>query len=77
MRVARWGNSLAIRIPAGLAEKLDLKEGDEVRLRAAPDGAIEIGADAAFEAAKARLAALRFDLPPGYKFNRDDAYAED
>ena len=30
MQVAKWGNSLAIRIPASVAEALDLKEGDDI-----------------------------------------------
>jgi antitoxin MazE len=33
MQVARWGNSLAIRIPAAVAEALDLRAGDEVQIR--------------------------------------------
>jgi antitoxin MazE len=30
VKVSKWGNSLAIRIPAELVEKLGLKEGDEL-----------------------------------------------
>lgn len=30
--VRRWGNSLAVRIPAALAESLGLREGDEVKM---------------------------------------------
>ncbi len=30
MRVVKWGNSLAIRLPATVVEVLDLKEGDEI-----------------------------------------------
>jgi len=33
MRVTRWGNSLALRIPKALAEQTDLREGAEVELR--------------------------------------------
>jgi len=32
MQVAKWGNSLAIRLPAGLVRELGLKEGDQVVL---------------------------------------------
>ena len=39
MQVARWGNSLAVRIPAAVAEILMLREGDELVVRVAPDGA--------------------------------------
>ena len=30
MQVSRWGNSLAIRLPASVVEALDLKEGDSI-----------------------------------------------
>lgn len=36
--VARWGNSLALRIPRGVAAKSRLAEGVEVELAAKPDG---------------------------------------
>jgi antitoxin MazE len=29
MQVAKWGNSLALRLPAAIVEALSLKEGDE------------------------------------------------
>ena len=32
MRVTRWGNSLAVRIPKALAEQTLLEEGSEVEL---------------------------------------------
>ena len=32
MRVARWGNSLAVRIPQALAEQAHLHEGAEVEV---------------------------------------------
>ena len=41
MRVTRWGNSLAVRIPKPLAEQVDIAEGSEVELRVA-DGALTI-----------------------------------
>ena len=30
MQVTRWGNSLAIRLPAAVVEALSLKEGDDI-----------------------------------------------
>jgi antitoxin MazE len=41
MRVTRWGNSLAVRIPKALAEQTDLREGSEVELRVI-DGALTV-----------------------------------
>jgi antitoxin component of MazEF toxin-antitoxin module len=35
MRVAKWGNSLAVRLPAAVVEALRLKEGDEIEIRVA------------------------------------------
>ena len=32
MQVSKWGNSLAVRLPAGLVQALDLKEGEEMLL---------------------------------------------
>ena len=46
MQVAKWGNSLAVRIPADVARTLGLKEGDEIELRAASDGTIEVMSEA-------------------------------
>jgi antitoxin component of MazEF toxin-antitoxin module len=34
MQVARWGNSLAVRIPVELAAKLGLSQGQEIAMRA-------------------------------------------
>jgi antitoxin MazE len=39
MRVTRWGNSLAVRIPKHLAEQTNLAEGSEVELGVV-DGAV-------------------------------------
>ena len=32
MQVSKWGNSLAIRLPASLVEALDLKPGDRIEI---------------------------------------------
>jgi antitoxin MazE len=41
VRVTRWGNSLAVRIPKALAEQTRIEEGSEVELSVA-DGAVTI-----------------------------------
>ncbi len=33
MRVAKWGNSLAVRLPAAVVRELDLKAGDDIDMR--------------------------------------------
>jgi antitoxin MazE len=35
MRVAKWGNSPAVRLPAAVVEALTLKEGDEIEIEVA------------------------------------------
>jgi len=75
MRVAKWGNSLAIRIPNGVAVALDLKAGDEVEVRLAADRVFELERDRSRERALERIRSARWTLPPGWKFDRDEANA--
>ena len=35
MQVSRWGNSLAVRIPAAVAEAMNLREGDDLEIEVA------------------------------------------
>lgn len=73
MQVSKWGNSLAIRLPAAVVEALKLKEGDEVEVRIAGDRRFEIDRNRDRERALARIRAVRKPLPPGWKFDRDEA----
>lgn len=70
-KVARWGNSLAIRLPSDLVRELGVKEGDyierdrlsfyKVRPRQSREEALKVMRDS------------RMKLPEGYKFDRDEA----
>lgn len=42
MQVARWGDGLAVHVPSSVAEELGLKEGDDVRIRIAGPGTLEL-----------------------------------
>lgn len=75
MQVAKWGNSLAVRIPAELARSLGIAEGDDIQLRAAEDGAVEIAKDAQWVEALARIRELARPLPADYRFDREEANA--
>ena len=35
MQVSKWGNSLAVRLPASVVEALKLKEGDDIEIEVA------------------------------------------
>ena len=73
MRVSKWGNSLAIRVPAAVVEALELKEGDEVEVRLAGARTFDIDRDRSRERALARIRAFRWKLPPDWKFDREEA----
>jgi len=75
MRVSRWGNSLAVRLPADVVEALDLEEGDEIEIRIATLRTFEVTRDRSVERAMARLRKLRRPLPRGFTFDRFDANA--
>ena len=73
MQVAKWGNSLAIRLPQTVVEVLKLKEGDDIEIIVAGTRQFEVSRDRKREEALARLRALRRPLPPGFKFDREEA----
>ncbi len=75
MQVSRWGNSLAIRLPAAVVEALELKEGDEIEVRVAGERAFDIARDRSRERALKRILALRRELPRDWKFDRDEPNA--
>jgi antitoxin MazE len=73
MRVAKWGNSLALRLPKRLVEEMGLSAGDEVDVVRAEDRTLSIEKDRRRERALERLAAMRVTLPKDYKFDREEA----
>ncbi|MBX9909329.1 MAG: AbrB/MazE/SpoVT family DNA-binding domain-containing protein [Beijerinckiaceae bacterium] len=75
MQVARWGNSLAVRLPSSVVEALDLKEGDEIAIQIAGERAFDVERDRSRERALERVRYLRKALPPGWRFDRDEANA--
>ena len=73
MQVAKWGNSLAVRLPAAVVEALGLKEGDDIEIRIAGKREFEVARDRSREKALARLRKLRRPLPAGFTVSRDEA----
>lgn len=73
MKVSKWGNSLAIRLPADLVRELGVKEGDylerdrlalyKTRARMTREEALQI------------MRASNTPLPDDYKFDREEANA--
>jgi antitoxin MazE len=74
MQVAKWGNSLAVRLPKVVVDALELKEGDDIEITVAGDRKFEVARDRRREEAIERLKALSFPLPKGYRFNREELH---
>jgi len=73
MQVAKWGNSLAVRLPAAVVEALELKEGDQIEIRIAGPREFEVSRDQTRDRALQRLRQLRRPLPAGFTFDREAA----
>ncbi len=74
MQVSKWGNSLAIRLPAAVVKALELKEGDHIEIRVAGSRDLEVERDQSRQRALENLRKLRRPFPPGFVFDRDDIY---
>lgn len=72
MKVARWGNSLAVRIPTAVVEVLALKEGDDIEIRAGKS-ALEIERKPTPQELLDRLDKYRDLIPADWKFDRLEA----
>jgi antitoxin MazE len=75
MHVSKWGNSLAIRLPAAVVEVLGLKEGDEIEIAVADSRRFNVSRKASREELLRRLRAFRGRLPADFRFDRDEANA--
>ena len=75
MQVSKWGNSLAIRIPAAIADELNLKPGDEIEVRVAGPAGFIVEREMTRKEAIRVLREGGLQLPAGYKFDRKEANA--
>jgi antitoxin MazE len=75
MQIAKWGNSLAVRLPAALVQALDLKEGENIDLHAIGERRFEVERRPDTAELLARLRAFRGRLPADFHFDRLEANA--
>lgn len=75
MRVAKWGNSLAVRLPDAVVKALKLRSGDEIEIVVTGEREFCVERDKGRELALARLRALKKPLPKGFRFDREEANA--
>ena len=75
MRVSRWGNSLAVRLPRALVERLGLRTGDEFEVVAATAERIAVAKDPRRAEAVDRMRARALSFPDTCVFDRDETNA--
>jgi antitoxin MazE len=75
MQVSRWGNSLAVRLPAAVVRELGLREGDDIEIDVAGPNRMEIARKPGREEQLAAIRRLRGRLPADFKFDREEANA--
>jgi len=74
MKFAKWGNSLAIRIPADVVEKLGISPNEEAQIKVTGENSFEITRDLRRQEAIEKMRKLAVPFPEGYRFNRDEIY---
>jgi antitoxin MazE len=73
MQIAKWGNSLAVRLPIDLVRKLGLQEGDQIDL-VADDGTLKLQRQPRAEEVLERLRCLRGKLAAAERLSREAAH---
>lgn len=73
MQVAKWGNSLAVRLPATVVEALDLKPGDNIDIHVVGERTFAIEKTPGARELLARLRKFRGRVPADFKFDREGA----
>jgi len=77
MQVSKWGNSLAIRLPAAIVELLNLKEGDDIEIEVAGARVFELTRKPDAAEVLERLRKFRGRLPADFRFDRIAANERD
>ncbi len=73
MQVSRWGDSLAVRLPKALVEKMGLRAGDELNIVDVAERTLVVEKESRRKAAIESMRARKWTLPADYKFDRDKA----
>jgi antitoxin MazE len=75
MQVAKWGNSLAVRLPIAVVEALRLKEGDDIEIHIVNQRSFGVARKPTRQELLERLRSFRGRLPADFKFDREEANA--
>jgi antitoxin MazE len=74
LKVAKWGNSIAVRIPSDVVQKLGISPNEEVEIRITGENSFEVKRDTRRQEAIEKLRRSAVPLPEGYRFNREEIY---
>ena len=74
MKFAKWGNSIAVRIPAKVVAKLGISPNDDADIRVTGEHSFEVTRDRRREDAIEQLRKLQFVLPDDYIFDREELH---
>src|SRR5271165_7102417 len=74
MKAAKWGNSLAIRIPADVVQKLGISPNENLELKVTGENSFEVTRDRRRQDAIEAIRKAAIPLPEGYRFNREELY---
>ena len=77
MQVSKWGNSLAVRLPAAVVEALGLQEGDNIEIHVEDSRTLAVRKSPDSRELLARLRKFRGRLPEGFLFDRLEAHERD
>ena len=72
MIVSKWGNSLAIRLPAQVVEYLKLKEGDDIEIQVTDKKHFQVRKKPSLEDRIEGLRKFRGSMPDDFHFNRSE-----
>jgi len=73
MQVAKWGNSLAVRLPKAVADALGLRAGDEIEIVRASRRELAIEKVDRGERFLEAMKQFQWQAPAFYTFDREEA----
>ena len=74
MKFAKWGNNIAVRIPAEVVAKLGISPDEEAQIKVTGEYSFEVTRDRRRQEAIEKMRKLRFVLPDDYVFNREELH---
>jgi antitoxin MazE len=73
MKIAKWGNSLAVRLPTSLVAEFGLKEDDDIEIVINTDRKLEVQTMPSIAERLSKLRQFQGLIPNDFKFDREEA----